>query len=152
MEFYKTFVYLSFYQEKPCVLEDEFIRDVDITKSGERLGNNLVSLRKITVAPWIAYLKVGYFTVTRANRTAFLFFLFTLPLLFHLIAMMDMSVLLLWPLLPVALRLVAALPPPQEPFLPTQSTPIAGSVEPANLPLVVWHGLGDKFVISFPAS
>lgn len=65
---------------------------------------------------------------------------------------MDIAILYLWLLLPIALRLVAALPPPQEPFLRTPSTPVASSVEPANLPLVVWHGLGDKFVIPFPAS
>ena len=65
--------------------------------------------------------------------------------------MMGIFVLYLWPLLLVVLRFVAALPPPQEPLLPIQSTPVASSVQPANLPLVVWHGLGDKFVIPFPA-
>ena len=66
--------------------------------------------------------------------------------------MMGISVRYLWHLLPVVLRLVAALHPPQEPLLPIQSTPVASSVEPANLPLVIWHGLGDKLVIPFPAS
>ena len=66
--------------------------------------------------------------------------------------MMGIFVLYLWSLLPVALGLVAALPPPQEPLLPIQSTPVASSVKLANLPLVVWHGLGDKLVIPFPAS
>ena len=53
----------------------------------------------------------------------------------------------LWTLLPVALRFVTAVPPPQEPLLPTKSTPVANSAESANLPLVVWHGLGDKYVV-----
>ena len=65
--------------------------------------------------------------------------------------MVGIFILYLWSLLPVALRLVAALPPPQEPLLPIQSTPVASSVEPANLPLVVWHGLGDKLVTPFLA-
>ena len=47
----------------------------------------------------------------------------------------------------MAWRLVTALPPLQEPLLPTQSTPVTSSADSANLPLVVWHGLGDKYVV-----
>ena len=56
---------------------------------------------------------------------------------------MGLTLLYLWPLLPITLRLVTALPPPQEPLLPTES---------ANLPLVVWHGLGDKYVMPVSTS
>ena len=52
-------------------------------------------------------------------------------------------------LLPVALRLVAAVPPPQEPLFATEGTQ---SAEPANLPLVIWHGLGDKYVFFLGAT
>lgn len=55
-------------------------------------------------------------------------------------------------LLPIALRLVAAIPPPQEPLFTTEGTQSASSAEPANLPLVVWHGLGDKYVFFLGAA
>lgn len=68
---------------------------------------------------------------------------------------MGTTMLYIWLLLSIALRVVTALhsrPQPQEPLLPTQSTPAAPSAESANLPLVIWHGLGDKYAILFPAS
>lgn len=45
-----------------------------------------------------------------------------------------------------------ALPPPQAPLVPTDtsSTPVTSSVESLNLPLVIWHGLGDKYVLLSP--
>lgn len=68
---------------------------------------------------------------------------------------MAATMLHIWLLLSIALRFVTALHPrprPQEPLLPTQSTPVAPLRESANLPLVIWHGLGDKYAILFPAS
>ncbi|CAF9942554.1 MAG: hypothetical protein ALECFALPRED_009815 [Alectoria fallacina] len=55
-----------------------------------------------------------------------------------------MTVLPFWALLPIALRFVTAFPP-QEPLLPTDSTPVASSGDSSNLPLVIWHGLGDNY-------
>ena len=76
-----------------------------------------------------------------------------LPLDSLVLAMMGIAVPYIWPLLLVALRCVAAIPPPpQEPLSSIQSTPVASSVKPVNLPLVVWHGLGDKYVIRFASS
>lgn len=68
---------------------------------------------------------------------------------------MGLTVFCFWALLPIAFRFVTALPPPQEPLLPTESNPVASSAESANsanLPLVVWHGLGDKYVVLLSAS
>lgn len=69
-----------------------------------------------------------------------------------LITIMQITLLYFWALLPMALRLVTALPPPQEPLVTTESIPVASAAESANLPLVVWHGLGDKYVVHLSAS
>ena len=65
---------------------------------------------------------------------------------------MAIIILYLLALLPIALRRVAATPPPQEPLFATEGTQLASSEEPANLPLVVWHGLGDKYVFFLDAT
>lgn len=103
-------------------------KGVDLTKSGERLGKLARSPRQLIAA--------RHFD-----------FIFKFEQFQHLVSLMGMTLLYFWALLPIALRSVKALPPPQEPLLPTESNPVASSAESANLPLVVWHGLGDKYFV-----